>query len=217
MSYKDLLFIHLPKTGGNSFQKNLYLNGGYKGSLSAHGKQDLTNRFDVTDKFTKSKHQTLFEYDKICNINDFKVVTILREPTYRLLSLYFSPYDNLVFRNYAFKLLSKFIKSKPMFFFKRKKNQFNLDKFINLINSADTMSDFLKINGKVYKNLNILKFENYNADVEKFFKSNNLTYFKIKINKSIFDYNYDELIKIHNLKEVVKNTKHLEDYVNFNY
>ena len=109
------------------------------------------------------------------------------------------------------------MKSKPMFFFKRKKNQFNLDKFINLINSADTMSDFLKINGKVYKNLNILKFENYNADVEKFFKSNNLTYFKIKINKSIFDYNYDELIKIHNLKEVVKNTKHLEDYVNFNY
>ena len=72
----------------------------------------------------------------------------------------------------------KFIKSKPMFFFKRKKINLTLDKFINLINSADTMSDFLKINGKVYKNLNILKFENYNADVEKFFKSNNLTYFK---------------------------------------
>lgn len=216
MVYKNIIFIHLPKTGGNSFQKNLYLNGGYKGSLLATGTQDLTNRFGVKDKLTKRKHQLLFEYNKICNLNNFKVVAILREPTHRLLSLYFSPHRHLVFRNYAFKLLSKFITTKPMFLSNAKK-QFNLDEFINFIKSVDTMSNFLKLNGTVYKNLIILNFENYNTDVENFFKSNNLTNFKININKKIFNYNYDELIEIYNLKEVVKNTIHLEDYINFNY
>ena len=119
-----IVFVHIPKTGGNSFQKNLYLNGSYRGSLTTHAKQDFTNRFEIKDKFTKSKHQTLSEYNEICNIEDFKIVTIIREPTHRLLSSYFGPINNLIHKNYAFKLLSKFITTKPKFFFKKKK--FNL-------------------------------------------------------------------------------------------
>jgi hypothetical protein len=217
MIFNNTLFIHIPKTGGNSFQKNLYLNGGYRGSLTTHAKQDFTNRFEIKDKFTKSKHQTLSEYNEICNIEDFKIVTIIREPTHRLLSSYFGPFNNLIHRNYAFKLLSKFITTKPKFFFKKKKIQFNLDEFINMINHKKSMSEYLKINGKVYKNINILNFEEYDTDINKFLKSNNLKNYKININKAIHDYNYDELIKKYYLKEVVKNTKHFEDYQNFNY
>lgn len=217
MIYKNLLFIHMPKTGGNSFQKNLYLNGSYQGSLYAHANQDFTNRFSIKDKFTKSKHQTLSEYSEICKIEDFKIVTIIREPTHRLLSAYFGPIRNLIHKNYAFKLLSKFFVIKPKIFFKKKKIQFNLDEFINMINLRKSMSEYLKINGKIYNNLNILNFEEYNTNIDKFLKSNNLKNHKININRAIHDYNYDELIKKYSLKEVVKNTKHFEDYQNFNY
>lgn len=217
MIYKNLLFIHMPKTGGNSFQKNLYLNGSYQGSLYAHANQDFTNRFSIKDKFTKSKHQTLSEYSEICKIEDFKIVTIIREPTHRLLSAYFGPIRNLIHKNSAFKLLSKFFVIKPKIFFKKKKIQFNLDEFINMINLRKSMSEYLKINGKIYNNLNILNFEEYNTNIDKFLKSNNLKNHKININRAIHDYNYDELIKKYSLKEVVKNTKHFEDYQNFNY
>jgi len=92
---KKFLFIHVPKTGGNSIQNILR---DYSEDeivvLSKH--QDGIERFEVRNsKFNITKHSTLSHYKSVLDSNTFcslyKFATI-RNPWDMMISYYFSPH-----------------------------------------------------------------------------------------------------------------------------
>ena len=93
---KHILYIHIPKTGGSSFEN--YLNTKYKQSL--FGAQ-IYNIFTINEyKDITLQHQfynTIYKYKDIVNVNfdnELKIITIVRNPYNRLVSDLF--YNNLI-------------------------------------------------------------------------------------------------------------------------
>ena len=93
---KHILFIHIPKTGGSSFEN--YLNTKYKQSL--FGSQ-IYNIYIINEyRDITLQHQfynTIYRYKDILNVNfdnELKIITIVRNPYNRLVSDLF--YNNLI-------------------------------------------------------------------------------------------------------------------------
>ena len=214
MLYKNIIFIHIPKTGGNSFQKELILNKNYEGSITVAGNQDGFNTFGIKDKYTERKHQNLSIYNTKVDINSYNIVTIVREPTERLVSLYFSPHRMIKYKK-GFSFLSKIMNLKSKLFFKITDDKFILEDFKRFISNVETQSSFLKIKDSIYNKITILKFENYNKECAKFFEKNNLKFQGIKINGKIMKHDFADLIKNNDLYKVINSTYHSEDYRNF--
>ena len=82
-----LIFIHVPKTAGNSIQ-----------SLLAPFSEDEVlpvdgvDRFEVIGSLTRNKHQTLQEYAESLDVTSYVTATSCRHPVDRLVSFYFSPH-----------------------------------------------------------------------------------------------------------------------------
>ncbi|MGK7940291.1 MAG: sulfotransferase family 2 domain-containing protein [Crocosphaera sp.] len=92
---KNFLFIHIPKTGGNSLQ-NILRNYSEDKIMIFGEHQDGIERFEVrNDKYDVTKHSTLQNYKDILEPNFyqklFKFAT-LRNPYDRMISWYFSPH-----------------------------------------------------------------------------------------------------------------------------
>lgn len=94
-SKKKFLFIHVPKTGGNSLQN--ILRNYSEDKIMIYGEhQDGIERFEVrNDKYDVTKHSSLQHYKDILDPNFyeklFKFATI-RNPYDRMISWYFSPH-----------------------------------------------------------------------------------------------------------------------------
>ena len=92
---KKFLFIHLPKTAGNSIQNILKIYS--EDEITSNKKnQDGKDRFGIKNaKYDIEKHSTLTDYKKILekDVYDslFKFSTI-RNPCARMISYYFSPH-----------------------------------------------------------------------------------------------------------------------------
>ena len=92
---KQFLFIHVPKTAGNSIQN--ILRNYSEDKIVIQGKhQDGIERFDViNDKYEVTKHSNLKHYQEILEPHIyqklFKFATI-RNPYERMISWYFSPH-----------------------------------------------------------------------------------------------------------------------------
>ena len=56
------IYIHIPKTGGNTIQKEFFDMGIALDKLIAKKHQDKKDRFEIRGEFTKYKHQPLFKY-----------------------------------------------------------------------------------------------------------------------------------------------------------
>lgn len=87
------IFLHVPKTGGNSLQSALLPFSDDKKKISqAH--HDEVNRFAVSGPITDNKHATLqFYTDALgAKIADYKVVLSRRHPFARAVSFYYSPH-----------------------------------------------------------------------------------------------------------------------------
>lgn len=92
---KRFLFIHIPKTGGNSIQSILQkYSEDELTQLATH--QDGIERFGIqNEKYKYNKHSTLTEYKKILEPNLYKSLfkfTVVRNPWDRMISYYFSPH-----------------------------------------------------------------------------------------------------------------------------
>lgn len=97
-STKKFIFIHIPKTGGNSIQNALkpYADD----TVSTHEpNQDGVERYQlINPRFKTTKHSTLSDYKKNINKKDFNnllKVAVIRNPWDRAISHYFSPYREI--------------------------------------------------------------------------------------------------------------------------
>lgn len=91
----NFLFIHIPKTAGNSIQNVLITHSEDRiVCLSPH--QDGIERFGIkSDRFNTHKHSSLQEYSKQIEEETFGKLfkfTCVRNPWDRMISLFFSPH-----------------------------------------------------------------------------------------------------------------------------
>lgn len=116
----NFLFIHIPKTGGNSIQHVLKRYSEDE-IVAEREHQDGNDRFAVRNKkYGLTKHSPLFEYKKAIGYKFdkmFKFSTI-RNPWERAVSLYFSPHN--------------------------KRSEFHRDEFIRVIESMRPIGYYIK-------------------------------------------------------------------------
>ena len=89
------IFVHIPKTAGNSIQKALFDSGRSFDKQIITGHQDGVNRFEVKGEYTTQKHTKVFQYFKEPQLRSLTYFSVLRHPVDRLISLYFSPHRHL--------------------------------------------------------------------------------------------------------------------------
>lgn len=123
----NFLFVHIPKTGGNSVQS--ILSKYSEDQIVAKTKfQDGVERFAVQSQYAGlSKHSTLRQYRKcIQNESIFENLfkfTIVRNPWDRMISFYFSPHRNV--------------------------EEWNREKFIELVAREKRLEDFISYKRKM--------------------------------------------------------------------
>lgn len=204
---KKFLFIHVPKTGGNSIQNILKKYSEDKiVTLADH--QDGLERFEIkNDKYGIHKHSTLTDYaNKIEKelFNDLFKFSTIRNPWDMCVSFYFSPHRGNV--------------------------QWNREEFKKFIQTVPTLSSYIKVESTIQKiktKLNlidkrnakplnsdidfIMRFENLNEDFKKVCEKIDVPFENLPHrNKSSRDtytkYYDDELIELvrHRFSEEIK-------------
>lgn len=86
------IYLHVPKTGGNSIQKCLQP---FSDDMFAQrGHQDGQDRFDVKGAITPHKHARLADYAAKLgsDLPDYRLLISVRHPVDRAVSFYFSPH-----------------------------------------------------------------------------------------------------------------------------
>ena len=119
---KNFLFVHVPKTAGNSIQ-NILIEYSEDNKTTNNPGQDGTERFGITNKrYQLQKHSKLEDYYKQLEpekyISLYKIMCV-RNPWDRLISFYFSPH--------------------------RKVQQWNEGDFKNLLGKTAGLSDFCQL------------------------------------------------------------------------
>ena len=148
----NFIFIHIPKTGGNSIQTVLAPFSDDR--IEARRHQDGSERFAVRGRLTPDKHVDLAYYARLVRLERFRVVTCVRHPVERLLSFYFSPSN---------------------WYVRRRDNTWHLqdthwDRERFLENLAPRSADFLKIDGVFRDADHLLRFDRLAADFAGFLR-----------------------------------------------
>ncbi|ETX27241.1 sulfotransferase family 2 domain-containing protein [Roseivivax isoporae] len=86
------IYLHVPKTGGNTIQSLLLDLSDDRKVCTGH--QDGRDRFEVRGPVTPRKHATLADYTRRLGmgLDDCRVIISVRHPFERLVSAYFSPH-----------------------------------------------------------------------------------------------------------------------------
>ena len=213
---KKIIFIHIPKTGGNSIS-HLLKNYTDEKFIKHRPYSDLQNTFEIRSEITKDKHQTLNDYYNILGnkLYDFEIFTVVREPLDRMLSLYYKLDLNLdtnffvrKVNHFTFKYLKRFYFGAK--YYKYKKPTFELKKFKKIIETEKNQKSYITISDQIPNKMKILKFENLNTELNNFCKEHKIKYEENYVNKSPTN-KYDE-INIAELKKEIENSHHSVDY-----
>jgi hypothetical protein len=96
---KKFLFIHVPKTGGNSLQ-NVLIQYSEDRIVTVADYQDGVERFEVrNEKYDITKHSPLSRYKAVLEAEVYRELfkfAVMRNPWERMISSYFSPHRGKV-------------------------------------------------------------------------------------------------------------------------
>jgi hypothetical protein len=142
---KRFLFVHIPKTAGNSIQ-SILRDYSEDQLVALRKEQDGIERFGLRNpKYKIKKHSTLNEYHQALGDEQFRNLykfTCVRNPWDRMVSYYFTPTQNL--------------------------ETWNQEKFRGMISKAVSVADYLRLaNGgeNPFANVDyIMRFENLTDD-----------------------------------------------------
>jgi len=176
----NFIFIHIPKTGGNSIHNALRAFSDDQ-VVCKSDIQDGVERFELThSKYNISKHSNLRQYINEVPpsfLDDCRIFTCVRNPWERMLSYYFSPH--------------------------RKVSKWCRSSFINMLNNEtyNTEHYLRNIEGHVQNDISFMRFERLQSDFERTCASLNITEVNLphynKSNHENYQHYYDkELIQM---------------------
>lgn len=178
---KKFIYVHYPKTAGNSIQNNLAAYADDEKILKAEH-QDGIERFELkNNKYGTSKHSTINKYySKVgaAHMESMFVFSTIRNPWDRMISFYFSPH--------------------------RRCNEWNRKEFVSLVKREPSFDDFvcLKDGGKEINRLNyLIKYESLEEDYKEVTKLLNIEYSPLTVRNASKRDNYrsyydDELVDL---------------------
>lgn len=144
LSRYNLIYLHAPKTGGNSIQELLLPHSDDKMVLRSH--QDGVDRYEIAGPATSSKHADLQSYaDAIGGrLSDFTVAISVRHPFDRALSFYFSPHRWMRQRDGGWHL---------------EPPHWDINAFAQMLGRERSMVSFLSVDGKVRMPNIVIRYE----------------------------------------------------------
>lgn len=91
---RRLIFIHIPKTGGNFFARAFLAQSADRLQVRPEAQHDGVERFGLSGAVTRRKHQTVREYMEALggDLTGYRLLAIARAPVDRMASLYYSPH-----------------------------------------------------------------------------------------------------------------------------
>lgn len=197
---EQCIFIHIPKTGGNTVQQTLIENNMTTDKIVLRSLQDGFDRFEIQGEYTTKKHQTYRKYIELNpNLSTSKVYTCVRKPFERLISFYFA----------AFRWAKKDIRTNKIVIPDTIK--FKEDDFIDMVKKLPTCLFYLRMNDEnkdTPPQLTIIKTESLEKDFANNFPAVKLTSTR---NKTLFPELKNELLMSKNLRELVENSRHKMD------
>lgn len=215
------VFVHIPKTGGNNFQSQIF--DPVLHDKRVGGTQDGMDRFDIADAFTDRKHQFLSDYLEHPELVDQEFVAIVRDPVARMFSYYFSPSRHVRPKSGIHAFLMKLNDGLPAqlqlsrgVFLRYASPVFNKDKFLKFMRKTPSQTRFLTANGALHDNLTIIRFENYEPEVRAFLERHGYGYTPSTLNKSKHKPDLASLLDEDVIAEF-RNGEHAADFVSFGY
>ena len=193
----NLLFIHIPKTGGSSLE--MYFSKKFKIPLNDASFFGTVNRFKNVS-FQHQTYQSLINNSRLFKINhtNLKILTVVRCPYTRIISdLFYFKYITeqsspaTVFKVIAFKYLNSYGKNDNH---KKPQYLFLLDK-----------------DGKLLDTITILKMETLNKDMANL----GFTDFNLVANSSHIKKDYMSYLNSESIKLI--NTVYRQDFLHFGY
>lgn len=153
--YKEvnLLFIHIPKTGGSSFEE--YLKSKYTQILhSTGGNKNFSDQQLAKVSFQHQKYSTLYKYKDLFGIDfdhpNLKIITIVR-----------NPYDRIISDLFFYKLIQK--NSTPEEVFEIIKKYIIDDKYDN--HNIPQYEFLVDENNNIVKKIHIFRTETLTQDI----------------------------------------------------
>jgi len=153
------IYIHVPKTGGNSVQEVLLP---FSDDQKVVGEfRDGVDTFGIAGNVTPTKHATLSDYGQVLgDLSRYLIIASIRHPVERSVSYYYSPFRWMRQRSDG-----SWWQSPP---------HWNLEEFLTMLPDIRPMTEYLTIAGSVSPRLKLLRFENLAGDFSNLVKTLNL-------------------------------------------
>jgi hypothetical protein len=194
---KNILFIHIPKTGGTSIEFCLKKND--KETLFSDKTNSILPEKELRLKSLQHQtYQTIYKYKKLLKIpfdDNMRIISIVRNPYTRLVSDLF--WNNLITENTKKEKVTKIIKN---YIVNNNLDNHNIPQYNFLVDENDILIE----------NIKIFKMENLNEEF-----NNYLGYKLKKYNKNKLKINYFKYLNKNSINII--NDFYSKDFELFNY